>query len=166
MRRLFFLLPEVESARSVVKELRTLGVPESHMHAVSSIAKPLHGLPKAGVWQTTELAHGLEWGLGLGITAGFIGVWLAMKFQPGGLHIGGEALAIGALAGGLFGALVSALMKSDEHNHELNDYQAEIERGEILLIVDVPLAHLETMQKAILKHHSEARIKVADPSAR
>ncbi len=161
MRRLFVLLPNVEHCRRAVKALRTLGIPVRRMHAFSSIAKQLKGLPRAGVWQQTELLHGLEWGFGLGAVAGFIGVWLAIKFSPAGLDIGHGALALGAGAGALFGALVSALMKCDEHNHELDEFKREIERGKILLMVDVPAHRLKDVRATLLQQIPEAKIKVA-----
>ncbi|MEG7522595.1 MAG: hypothetical protein M3H12_05780 [Chromatiales bacterium] len=61
MRRLFFLMPDVESCQSVVAELEETGIPERHLHAVAGIEQRLDGLPEAGILQKTELAHGLEW---------------------------------------------------------------------------------------------------------
>ncbi len=161
MRRLHFLLPDLESCKAVVAELEAAGVPERHLHVVGSIAQELVGVPEASVWQKTELLHGLEWGTGLGGVAGLLGGVLAVTFPPAGLVLGGGALLAGAAAGAGFGAAVTALMKSHEHNHSLDDYLPEIESGELLLMVDVPREHVGTVEEMVLKHHPEAHIKVS-----
>jgi len=160
MRRLFFLLPDAESCRTVVGELKQLGVPERYLHVVASVTQTLEGLPEATVWERTEMKHGLEWGIGIGGVAGLLGGLLAVAFPPGGLVLGGGALLSGAAAGAGFGGVVSMLMKSEEHNHELDDYLEELERGELLLMVDVPRERVEGVSHLILTHHPEAHIHV------
>ncbi|MBL7003931.1 MAG: DUF1269 domain-containing protein [Gammaproteobacteria bacterium] len=159
MRRLHFLLPTVESCEQVVNELEAQGVPHKHLHAVASIRLPIDDLPEATIWQTSELAHGIEWGLGLGGSAGLLGTLLAVAFPPAGLVIGGGALLAGAAAGASVGAVTLGMMKVHEHNHSLDEYKQEIERGEILLMVDVPKGEVAKTESSILKHHPEAHIK-------
>ncbi|EGV50585.1 hypothetical protein [Candidatus Endoriftia persephone] len=161
MRRLFFLMPNLESCRQVVAELEDEGVPEHHLHAIASLDQSLDGLPEAGVLQKTELAHGLEWGAGLGGVAGMLGGLLAVSFPPAGLVLGGGALLVGAAAGAGFGAVVSALLSSHEHNHDLDAFQRAIEAGEILLMVDIPRQRVDKIRELILNHHPEAHIGVA-----
>ncbi|KRT58217.1 hypothetical protein [endosymbiont of Ridgeia piscesae] len=161
MRRLFFLMPNLESCRQVVAELEDEGVPEHHLHAIASLDQSLDGLPEAGVLQKTELAHGLEWGAGLGGVAGMLGGLLAVSFPPAGLVLGGGALLVGAAAGAGFGAVVSALLSSHEHNHDLDAFQRAIEAGEILLMVDIPRQRVDKIRELILNHHPEAHIGIA-----
>ncbi len=129
MRRLFFLTPDVDSCQNIIKELKATGVPQRHLHVIASIEQPLDDLPEAGMLQKTELLHGFEIGAGLGGTAGILGGLLAMTFPPAGIVLGGGALLAGAAAGAGFGAVVSALMSSHEHNHELLAFQRAIEAG-------------------------------------
>ena len=161
MRRLFFLTPDVSSCRNIVTELKTSGVPQRHLHVIGSIEQPLDDLPEANVLQKTELLHGIEVGAGLGGTAGILGGLLAMTFPPAGIVLGGGALLAAAAAGAGFGAVVSALMSSHEHNHDLGAFQEAIERGEILLMVDVPKSEVDKTKELILTHHAEAKIGVA-----
>jgi len=161
VRRLFFLMPNLESCRQVVAELEDEGVPEHHLHAIASLDQSLDGLPEAGVLQKTELAHGLEWGAGLGGVAGMLGGLLAVSFPPAGLVLGGGALLVGAAAGAGFGAVVSALLSSHEHNHDLDAFQRAIEAGEILLMVDIPRQRVDKIRELILNHHPEAHIGIA-----
>jgi len=157
------LLPELESCRAIVKELRESGVPESHLHVVANLSCELEDLPGATAWQKTELAHGIEIGTGLGGVAGLLGGLLALSFPPAGLVIGGGAVLASTAAGAGFGALASAMMKSHEPSHRLHDYHDQIEAGKILLMVDVPRSEGEQIRASILQHHPEARIDIATP---
>ena len=160
-RRLYFMLPDAESCKSLVADLEEHGVPERHLHVIGSLTQSLDGLPEANILQKTELAHGLEWGTGLGGVAGLLGGVLAVTFPPAGLVIGGGALLAGAAAGAGFGALVSSLLASNEHNHKLDAFERGIEQGQLLLMVDVPRQEVKQIQDLIIKHHPEAEIGVA-----
>lgn len=163
MRRLYFLIPTVELTETIISELEQQGIPHKHLHVVAAVTHSLKGLPEASVWQKTELAHGLEWGTGIGGTAGLLGGLLTVAFPPGGVVLGGGALLIGAAAGAGVGAAMMGLMKGHEHNHQLDDFKKDIEHGQILLMVDVPKALVETISDSILSHHPEADIKVSEP---
>ncbi|HEB95838.1 MAG TPA: DUF1269 domain-containing protein [Sedimenticola thiotaurini] len=163
MRRLYTLLPDPDSCRRLVEELRGQGIADTHMHVVASAAMPLDDLPQANAWQTTELAHGLEIGVGLGGAAGLLAGLAALSFPPAGLAIGGGAVLASAAAGAGFGALASAMMKGHEHNHRLHEFQQEIEAGRVLLLVDVPRARAAEIRDIILRHHPQAEIRSVRP---
>ena len=163
MRRIYFLIPSLDLTKTIIEELEQQGVAHSHLHVVAGIEQPLEGLPEANIWQRTELAHGLEWGTGIGGTAGLLGGLLTVAFPPGGVVLGGGALLIGAAAGAGLGAAMLGLMKGHEHNHQLDDFKYEIEHGEILLMVDVAKHDVERISESILKHHPEAHLKVSAP---
>jgi hypothetical protein len=161
MKRLYFLLPDKESCKRLVAELRAAGIPGRHMHVVASLAVPIEDLPEAGVLQKTELMHGLERGLALGGTAGLLGGMLVLAFPPAGLVVGGEALVAAVTAGGAgFGALALGLISKDIHKKDLEAYESDIALGRILLMVDVPKERVEQWKKLILEHYPEAEIGV------
>ena len=163
MRRLFFLLPNVDSCKAVVTELQQAGIPDRHLHVVASVEQPLEGLPQAGVLQTTEVVHGLEWGILIGGGGGLLGGLLALVVPPPGLELGHSAVVASAALGSVFGAIVSALMSTHEHNHKLDSFERAIEQGELVLMVDVPRKQVDATKALILKHHPEAEIGVAKP---
>ena len=164
MHRLFLLIPSVALTRTIVEELENQGIAHRHLHVVASISQPLSDLPEASIWQKTELAHGLEWGSGIGGTAGLLGGLLTVAFPPGGILLGGGALLIGAAAGAGVGAAMMGLMKGHEHNHQLDDFKKEIDDGKILLMVDVVKNKVDAISEAILSHHPEADIKISKPA--
>ncbi len=163
MRRLYFLLPDTAIAQRVTEELEDVGIVRHHIHAIAGISQDIEDLPDASIWQKSELAHGIEQGIGLGGASGLLGGLLAVTFPPAGLVLGGGAVVASALAGAGFGAVVSGLMKSHEHNHDLDRFQKAIERGEILLLVDVPKRREKEIKALILSHHPEVQIGSAKP---
>jgi hypothetical protein len=160
MRRLHVILPDQDSCKRVVQALQREGLAPEQLHVVASLGQNLEGLPEASVWQKTELAHGLEWGMGLGGVAGLIGGVLAVTFPPAGLVLGGGAILAGAAGGAGVGAVISALLGSHEHNHELDRFQREIAAGRLLLMADVPRNRLEALRELIVRHHPEAEVGV------
>jgi hypothetical protein len=162
MKRLYFLLPSVETTRAVVAELREGGIPEGHVHAVASTRLRLEGLPQASALQTSQLRRGLEAGIGIGGVAGLLGGLLAVAFPPAGLILGGQALLLTVLAGAGAGAVVSALVAKDLPNEEIQSYSDAISRGQILLIVDVPKAELTAWMDRIQQHHPEVDFGVCE----
>ncbi len=158
MKRVHALLPTEESCRAVVAELEAAGIPASHLHVIAGLSHELKDLPEASVWQRTELAHGIDWGIGLGGVAGLLGGLLAVAFPPAGIVIGGGALLAGTAAGAGFGALITSLLGSQEHNHQLDAFQRAFSEGKLLLMVDVPRQRLGEVRNTILRHHPEAEI--------
>jgi hypothetical protein len=68
-----------------------------------------------------------------------------------------------SLAGAGFGGLVSALMSSHDHNHDLARFEDDIASGRILMLVDVPGLQRDAVTALVRNHHPEAEIGVARP---
>lgn len=166
MRRLYFLSPNVESCRALVADLVNAGVPHHHIHVIANDSVPLGDLPRASALDRTELGHALEWGLGLGGTAGMLSGLLAITFPPAGLVIGGGALVAATAVGAGFGAMVSSLVAKDMPNHELERFAAAVDQGELLVLVDVHRARVAEMFELIRLTHPEAEIGVSKPPKR
>jgi hypothetical protein len=160
MHRLYVVLPDQQVCKVLVLELQRQGVPEHHLHVVARLDQSLEGLPEAGVWQKTELAHGIEWGVGLGGVAGLIGGLLAVTFPPAGLVLGGGAVLAGSVAGAGVGGVITAMLASHEHNHVLDHFQREISRGKLLLMVDMAHGEIGRVRALIEKQHPQAEIGV------
>jgi len=163
MRRINFLIPSLDLTEIIINELQQQGIALSHLHIVAGIEHSLKGLPKANVWQRTELARGLLWGVSMGGLAGFAGSLFTLLFPPGGLELGVDALLIWSVIGAGFGAGILGLVKGHEHNHQLDDFKHEIDRGGILLMVDTPKTEVERISSSILQHHPEADIRISQP---
>jgi hypothetical protein len=163
MRRLYVLIPTEVSCRALVGELEAAGIPANHLHVIAGLGHPLKDLPDASIWQRTEMIRGIEWGGGLGGAAGLLGGLIAVAFPPAGIVVGGGALVAGTVAGAGFGALVSALLGSQEHNHKLDAFKEALAAGQLLLMIDVPRTRVDEVKEAILGHHPEAEIGTVKP---
>jgi len=138
VRRLYLLFDSAEECQTAVEILGASGIDQYHLHAIASLSQRLDGLPKATVWQKTELAKGLVAGVLAGGLAGFCGGMLVVTYPPAGLEPGNSTVVLMTALGALFGLMVNALTKSQEHNHGLDRFRPDIEAGKILLMTDLP----------------------------
>ena len=164
MRRLYFLLPSVDVARKTVDELLLARVPEKHIHLLAKRGTPLEDLPAAHMAQKSDLIPALERGAALGGATGAIAGLAAVALPTGGLILGGGAVLALAVAGAGLGAWASSLMGISTPNSQLQQFEEAIERGEILMMVDVPKDQIEATEKLIVRLHPEAQIGGVEPT--
>nr|VFK44845.1 MAG: hypothetical protein BECKTC1821D_GA0114238_10226 [Candidatus Kentron sp. TC]VFK47127.1 MAG: hypothetical protein BECKTC1821E_GA0114239_10777 [Candidatus Kentron sp. TC]VFK57969.1 MAG: hypothetical protein BECKTC1821F_GA0114240_10216 [Candidatus Kentron sp. TC] len=163
-KRLYFLVPDVDTCRTIVNELKDFGIPESHTHVIGNHFTPLDGLHEASFLQKSEFTHGIEEGLGVGGAAGLVGGLLAATFPPAGLVLGGGALLVSTLAGAGLGAVISAIVAKDIPNRKLEAFEDAISEGELLLLVDAPKRRINKLMDIIRGHHPEVEIGMTTPS--
>lgn len=162
MRRLYFLVPDIDLARKIVDELLLARIEERHIHVLAQRGTPLEDLPEAGFLQKTDFLPALEQGLALGGATGVLAGLVALAL-PTGLVLGGGAVLAIALAGAGVGGLMSSMVGSSIGNRRIEQFQAAIDKGELLMMVDVPRDRLEEIGAAVKKHHPEAECEGADP---
>lgn len=164
LKRLYFLVPDVATARKIVDELLLARIPYEHIHVLASADTPLEDLPEAGVAQRTDLVPAMERGLAVGGTAGALAGLVALAFPPAGPIAAGGALLFGALGGAGFGAWVSAMIGVSLPNSRLMRFEEAINEGRILMMVDVPKMRAEEFEDLIHGHHAEAEIEGVEPT--
>lgn len=163
LRRIYFLLPGVETARKIVDELLLLHVPFERIHVLANSATGLEELPEAGIFQKTDLVPALERGLAVGGSVGLLAGLIAMAV-PLGPVVAGGAILFGALGGAGFGAWVSAMIGVGMPNSRLERFEQAINDGHILMMVDVPKNRVEEFEDLIRGHHPEAEIEGTEPT--
>lgn len=164
MRRIYFLVPSVASAKVIVDELLLARIEERHIHVVAREGTPLAHLPEAGIAQRSDLVPALERGAALGGLGGVLAGLLAVTFPPAGLVVGGGALLGLALFGGGFGAWMSSMVGIGMPSSRLQQFEAAIESGQLLMMIDVPLARVQEVEALVLRHHPEAELEGIDPN--
>ncbi len=158
-RRLYFVLPDPESAQAVEKELLLAKVGDPHIHFLARDGVNLGRLHLANLLQRSDLLHGI--GLGMiagGITGALAGV--ALTFYP---QIG-DALGLGgilvlAVVCAMIGSWISGMIAVSIPNSRLKRFQPAIDRGEILLMVDVPVRRVREIRELVTSHHPEVQPK-------
>lgn len=164
MRRIYFLVPGIESAKSIVTELLLKHVEERRMHIVARSDITLEDLPEAKLAQKTDLIPAMEKGIAAGGVVGAIAGLVAVTFPPAGLALGGGALLGMTVFGAGFGAWVSSMIGVRLPSSHIEKYEKAIADGQLLLMVDVPAGRVEEVEEIVRQHHPEAELKGTEPS--
>lgn len=162
-RRLYFLLPDIETTHKVVEQLLLARIKEDDMYVVAHESAHTGDLPEAGIAQTSDLAGSAERGAAAGGVTGVLAGLAAMAFPPAGIAVGGGLVAATGLAGAGFGAWASSMIGIRHSSSQIQEYEKAIEQGKVLMMVDVPKARVEEIQDKIKEQYPDARIEGTDP---
>lgn len=161
-RRLYFVLPDIASAEGIEKELLLAKIDDPHIHFLAKDGVNLGRLHVANLLQRSDLLHGI--GIGMvagGITGALAGV--ALSFYPQMAEsIGTGGILVLAVLCAMVGSWVSGMIAVSIPNSRLRRFQPAIDRGEILLMVDVPARRVTEIRDLIVSHHPEAKAKGQD----
>lgn len=164
MRREYFLVPDVATARKIVDELLLAHVEWRHIHVLASDRIELEDLPEAHLAQRSDLLPAIARGTAAGGITGMLCGLVAMAFPPAGLVVAGGAVVGLTLAGAGFGAWMASMVGVDLPNTRLERFHEAIGRGELLMMVDVPRARVPEIEAIVRSHHPEVDIEGTDPT--
>ena len=163
-RRLYFILPDVQTARLVHNEFLLAKIPEKFMHVIARDDIPLTDLPVANFIQKSDLLHAIQLGIP---TGGALGVILgALAILSNWVAPGYEGMVIMAtvLAGVIIGTWSSTLVAVDIPNSRHKPFESDIKEGRLLYIVDVPVQMVDEVNAMISQHHPGADIRGIEPN--
>ena len=165
MRRLYFLIPDVDSAKTIVDELLLARVEERHMHIAAADHHALTeaNLPEANLLQESDFIPAVERGLAIGGATGILAGIAAVALPGVGLVLGGGAILGIGLAGAGVGAWLSSMIGISVPSARLTDFEEAIKAGSLLMMVDVPKTRVEEITALIKQHHPEAEIEGTEP---
>jgi hypothetical protein len=155
-RRLFFTLPDIPTARTVLNELLLARIDERHIHFLGRRDALPPDLPEASFLQKTDFLHALRTGAMVGATAGIAGSAFLWLYPPQNMAVNPVVMLIAGIVGALLGAWFSSMAGSSVANSSLRSFQSAIEAGRVLLMVDVPFARTEEIRELVASHHPEA----------
>lgn len=161
MRRIYFLVPTIEITHKIVDELKFEGIDDRHIHILAKRDTPLEGLPEAGITIKTDFIPAVERGVALGGTTGLIAGLIGLRFA-GFAIAGGPILGI-IMAGATIGSLMGGLSGMNSGNSRLKQFEDAIEKGQLLLLVDIPRERIEAIKSLVKKHHPEAEFEGIEP---
>jgi len=162
-RRILYLMPDLASARRMMDDLLLARIEERHIHFLARRGTSMDGLHEANMLQKSDLVHGAQMGLLLGAALGcVVGLGVAYTTVDGD---GARILTVLGLAflGALFGTWVSSMVGSAVPNSRLKQFEAAIEDGRILLMVDVPDWRVDEIRDRLHAIHPEAEDRGLDP---
>ena len=165
MRRLYYLLPDGETARKVTDELLKAHIPERRIHVIAKDEEVIHEheLSEAGLLQESDIIPAMERGVALGGATGVLAGIAAVTIPAVGLGQGGGAILLTGLAGAGFGAAVGPMIGISVPNRKLDEFQDAIERGELLMMVDVPAEREDEIRDMVRQHHKDVEIAGTEP---
>ena len=65
--------------------------------------------------------------------------------------------------GATIGAIASGLAGLQVGNSKVKQYEEAIEKGELLVMVDIPKERIDEISKVIVKHHSNVKFEGIEP---
>lgn len=163
-RRLYFMVPSVASARIIRDELLLARIEDRHIHVLAKDGLPLDGLHEASILQKTDFVHGAETGLVVGGGIGILAGMAAILFPPAGADLQLVTVLVTALVGAAFGAWVSSMIASSIPNSRLKTFEAGIDAGRVLMMVDVPGMRVDEIRKLVAARHPEAYGSAPEPT--
>ena len=154
-RRLYYLLPDVPSARALLDELLLKRIEERHIHFLAAEGSLPVDMPDASFLHKTDLVHGAQLGMMIGGGAGLLVGALLVAFPPDGLTLQTIAILIAGIGGALFGAWASGMNAAAVPNSRLRPFAERIAAGAVLLILDVPHSRVQEMEAMMAQRHPE-----------
>ena len=155
-RRLYFLLPDVDSARRTADDLLLARIDDRHMRFLARRGTDLGELHEAGYLMKTDLLHGAGVGLGLGALGG-LALGVMIVFYPiEGTRPHPIALLISVLVLGALGAWAASMAGAAVPNSRLKQFHRDVDAGKVLMMVDVPYDSVEHIRQIVVARHPEA----------
>lgn len=162
--RIYWLLPDLESAHRTMDNLLLARVEARHIHFVAGEGVDLSGLHAANVLQTSDVVRSAEMGLIIGAgVGGLLGALVAVYYPIVGDQPQWGVAGVLAIVGALFGTWTSSMIGISTPSKRLRRFTPEIEQGKILLMVDVPMWHVEAIEARLRSLHPEARLEGTEP---
>lgn len=163
-RRLYFVLPDVPSAERTMQDLLLARIEARRIHCLARRDIPLASLPEANFLQKTDTVHGAKTGMAIGGIAGVIGGTLVVIFPPAGATLQLVTVLITGISGALFGTWVASMVGTAVPNSKLSRFKSDIERGKVLMMMDVPFTRSQEIADLVQRRHPEALSGGMEPS--
>lgn len=156
--RLYYLLPDHAAARATFNDLLLARIEARHIRFLTG-GQPLPpDLPGASLMQRTDIVRGAEMGMALGAALGLLaGIGLLYYFDIDGAGMKAALVVAAALVGLLFGAWASSMQGASLPNSRLAAFDDELQKGKLLLMVDVPSGRVEELEMLLAQRHPEVR---------
>lgn len=161
MKRLMFLIQDLQTAERVVAGLREIDIAEEMMHIIARDRRSLElaHLHSATVMETSELETDFNWGLVAGGTLGLVLGFILYGSAIMGIEFGASGLLVLVLSGSVAGGWLGKLIGESTPNSALQKYQSALDAGQILMMVDVAAEAMPQVYTQVRRHCPAALIE-------
>ena len=143
-----FSTPDLDTAQAVMNVARNAGVDDNDILLVARSDNELEEIPNDRKEADTDLLPAALRGAGYGGAAGLLAGLAAVVVTPIGLTLAGAAAA--AVAGALVGSWASALVGSSLPDPIRRKFDAEIQAGRILVVLDGDKSTLDRIEPLLV----------------
>ncbi|MBV1907771.1 MAG: hypothetical protein KUG78_00525 [Kangiellaceae bacterium] len=159
MKRLYYLTEELNSADSISKNIHEAGISDWNFLVVSKDESGLYKrhIHSANMIQKTGIVHFSEQGVLKGLA---VGILLSLLLMPIPIHGSTPSMVIlifvlvaSVMLGGFHGSLFGYQLE----NYKLKPFHHRIEKGDLLILIDVPKNQISDVQNLMHDTHPEAR---------
>lgn len=163
-KRIYWLLPEVQSAREVMNDLLLARIENSHIHFMAREGIDLTGLHEANLLQASDFVRSAQMGLGVGAAlGGGAGALITLSSLGDMVSKPGLVAALTAL-GAAFGAWSASMIGASIPSRRLRRFEPALARGEILLMADVPSQRVSEIEAMLHAKHKEGHDEGLEPN--
>lgn len=164
-KRIYWLLPDLASARRVMDDMLLARVDERHIHFVARDDVDLSGLHAANALQTSDVVRAAQMGGMVGAALGAaLGTLAALQFSSGDAPAPHALVLALAALGAVFGVWTASMIGVSTPSQRLRRFQSAIAGGAILLMVDVPRSRVEAIEAQLARLHPEAHLEGVEPN--
>lgn len=163
MRRIYFLVPDISTARKIVDDLLLAKIEDKHIHVIAKRGTPLENLPEANLLQKSDFIPAIEQGIALGGTTGLLAGLVAIVLPPTAPVIAGGVLLATTLVGAGVGSWISGMVGMSIGNRRIQEFESAIEAGKLLIMTDVPANRVNEIETRIKQHLPQVEIEQTEP---
>ena len=157
-----YSVPDLHAAQSALRAAREAGLRDDDLSLVARADIELDSIPDQRKEADTDFKPAALRGAAAGGATGVLAGLAAVAFPPLGVPLAGAALL--AVGGALVGTWTGALVGSTVEDPLRRKFEAEIEAGKILLVIDADADTLPRAEAAI-QAHGGTRLQFDSPTA-
>ena len=136
-----------------------------HIHFVAQEGTDMSGLHAANLLQTSDVIRAAETGLIVGGAMGAIfGAVITVAYPIFGDSAQWGMSAVLGVVGALFGAWTSSMIGVSIPSQRIKRFEPFIEKGQILLMVDVWRGRVKEVEERLQALHPEAHLEGVEPN--
>ena len=163
MRRIYFLVPDIDVTKRIVDELLLSRIEEKHIHVIAKRGTPLEDLPEANLLQKSDFIPAVEQGVAIGGATGMLAGLVAIALPATAPVIAGGVLLASTLAGAGVGSWLGGMVGMNVGSRRINEFEEAIEAGHLLVLADVPKDRVDEIEERVKQHLPEVEIEQTEP---
>lgn len=163
MRRIYFLVPDIESTKAIVASLLLARIEERHIHVIARRGTQLENLPEANLLQKSDFIPAVEQGVSIGGATGILAGLVAIALPGAAPVVAGGVLLASTLAGAGVGAWLGGMVGMNVGNRRIKEFENAINAGEFLLLADVPRGRVDEIEMLVKQHLPQVEIEGTEP---